>query len=248
LFLNAIYKKIVFLNSFLIKCEFEMSEKRIFAIGDIHGCYKTFYHLLNNILCINKDDDIFLLGDYIDRGPRVKQTVDYILELIEDGYNVFPVKGNHEEVLLEALDPDDIYRLWMNNYASATLESFNIKSPFEFDKKYITFFKSLKYYYILDNFIIVHGGLNFRIDDPFSDFKAMVWERNSYVDMQKTGGRRLITGHTPTTLENIKYTLNTNRILLDGGCVYNESYREMGNLCALELNSFKLFYQQNIED
>jgi len=225
-----------------------MSEKRIFAIGDIHGCYKTFYHLLNNILCINKDDDIFLLGDYIDRGPRVKQTVDYILELIEDGYNVFPVKGNHEEVLLEALDPDDIYRLWMNNYASATLESFNIKSPFEFDKKYITFFKSLKYYYILDNFIIVHGGLNFRIDDPFSDFKAMVWERNSYVDMQKTGGRRLITGHTPTTLENIKYTLNTNRILLDGGCVYNESYREMGNLCALELNSFKLFYQQNIED
>ncbi len=243
-------KKIVFLNSFFCLKRFIniMLEKRIFVIGDIHGCFNTFNYLLNNILQISKEDDIYLLGDYIDRGPRIKQTVDFILELIDEGYNIFPIKGNHEEILLEALDPNDKYELWINNYAFKTLDSFNIKSPFEFEEKYINFFKSIKYYYVLEKFILVHGGLNFRIDNPYTDFKAMVWERNSYIDMEKTGGRRLITGHTPSTLNEVINSLSSNRILLDGGCVYNKLYKNLGYLCALELNTFELFYQKNIED
>jgi len=75
----------------------------------------------------------------------------------------------------------------------------------------------------------------------------MVWERNSVIDMVKTNGRRLITGHTPSALSLVKDSLSTNRILLDGGCVYHKQYKQMGYLCALELNTLELFYQQNIE-
>ncbi len=39
-----------------------------YVIPDIHGCLLTFKALLKNIK-LKKDDRLFLLGDYIDRGP-----------------------------------------------------------------------------------------------------------------------------------------------------------------------------------
>ena len=39
-----------------------------YAISDIHGCLKSFQALLEKI-DLKKEDELFLLGDYIDRGP-----------------------------------------------------------------------------------------------------------------------------------------------------------------------------------
>lgn len=75
----------------------------------------------------------------------------------------------------------------------------------------------------------------------------MVWERNSFIDMEKTSGKRLIVGHSATPIEIIKESLSSNRILFGGGCVYEGLERGLGYLCALELNTFKLYYQKNIE-
>ncbi|NLO20152.1 MAG: hypothetical protein GX121_09840 [Ignavibacteria bacterium] len=65
--------------------------------------------------------------------------------------------------------------------------------------------------------------------------------------MEKTGGKRLILGHTPTPIEKVKESLSSNRVLFGGGCVYEELERGLGYLCALELNTFELYYQKNIE-
>lgn len=59
--------------------------KRIIAIGDIHGCSKTFKTLLHKGLKIKKHDEIFCLGDFIDRGPDSKGVIDLILELRKKG-------------------------------------------------------------------------------------------------------------------------------------------------------------------
>jgi serine/threonine protein phosphatase 1 len=42
------------------------------------------------------------LGDYIDRGPKVKELLDEIISLIKNDYSVFPLRGNHEDMCWQA--------------------------------------------------------------------------------------------------------------------------------------------------
>ena len=68
---------------------------RRFAVSDIHGCHKTFRNLLDR-LALTRDDELYLLGDFIDRGPGSKQVIDTVLALADDGYCVSSLMGNHE--------------------------------------------------------------------------------------------------------------------------------------------------------
>jgi serine/threonine protein phosphatase 1 len=224
-----------------------MPQSKVYAIGDIHGCYKTFKNLLIKIE-LSKSDVLYLLGDYIDRGPRIKDTIDFILALIQDGYQILPIIGNHELMLLKAIENEMYLYQWLANSGVTTLNSFHVRLPNQIDKRYIDFFDSLKFFHIYNDLALVHGGLNFKQQDPFSDLESMVWMRNATVDKDKTGGRRIVCGHTPSLIDDIIHSLKTDRILLDGGCVYQKRNPLMGNLCALELNTFELFVQRNIED
>jgi serine/threonine protein phosphatase 1 len=163
------------------------------------------------------------------------------------GLNVFPIMGNHEFMLMQTCLNPATLPMWMKNGARQTLDSFGVKFPDEMEEEYLNFFRSLAYYYLLPEYVIVHGGLNFSIDNPFDDRESMVWERNKEVEPEKSGGRKLIVGHTPQTLDQVRKSLKTNKIMLDGGCVYYKVHQDMGYLCALELNTMKLFTQVNID-
>lgn len=73
---------------------------RLFAIGDIHGCFDSLKELVENKIQLQKDDKLILLGDYIDRGDKSKEVVDFIIGLLENGFDVIPLMGNHEAMLL----------------------------------------------------------------------------------------------------------------------------------------------------
>lgn len=53
-------------------------DRQIYAIGDIHGHYLLLKGLIQNIKPSEKDLTVFL-GDYIDRGPRTKQAIEYLI-------------------------------------------------------------------------------------------------------------------------------------------------------------------------
>ncbi len=221
-------------------------KNRSFVIGDIHGCFKTLSKMLFDELKITKEDAIYFVGDFIDRGPRSKEVIDLLLELVEKGYSINPIRGNHEEMLVQHYlgeSPEN----WFNNGAEATLRSFGIKYIQEMEDKYLQFFLNLPYYIELDDFIICHAGMNFDILNPFQDTESMLWTRDDYVDMNKTGGRKLICGHTTHLPEQIKLSLNDSKVQLDGGCVYLGRHPGLGFLCAIELNSMKLHYLQNCD-
>ena len=76
--------------------------KRRFAIGDIHGCCKTFRRLLES-LSLEKTDVVYLLGDLIDRGPDSKGVVEAVICLLADGYDIRSCLGNHEDMMLLAV-------------------------------------------------------------------------------------------------------------------------------------------------
>jgi predicted MPP superfamily phosphohydrolase len=78
--------------------------KRLFTIGDIHGCFDSLKELVQNKILLQKSDKLILLGDYIDRGDKSKEVIDYIIELREKEFDIIPLMGNHEAMLLDAYD------------------------------------------------------------------------------------------------------------------------------------------------
>lgn len=219
---------------------------RSFVIGDIHGCSATLRWLVDGTLRPLPGDRIYLLGDLIDRGPDSKGVLDYIFELRQRGLAVNTVRGNHEEMLLQACRDRNSLAMWLANGGQTTLESFQADGPGDIPPLYRNFLDSLPSYILLDEFVIVHAGLNFAPQDPFEDTSAMLWTRSSYVDRQRIGGRRLICGHTQVSRAMLEDSLKFNKIMLDNGCVFG-GLPESGSLAALELGSMTLYYQENLD-
>lgn len=217
-------------------------KERIFAIGDIHGCFESFRELVENKIHFHVSDKLVLLGDYIDRGNQSKAVVDYIIKLQDKGFDIIPLMGNHESMLLDAIENGKRLSLWIYNGGSKTLESFSIKSLKDLDHIYIDFFKSLPFYYSYKNFLFVHAGFNDETDNPFGDQYSMIWWcREKYLNpalIDKT----IIHGHCLVTVTNCKERVQANHqvIDIDTGCVFSDMVG-YGRLTALELNTMQLY-------
>lgn len=219
---------------------------RIFAIGDIHGCCNTFKKLLLEKLAIQKSDNIYCIGDYIDRGKDSKGVIDLIINLRIKGYRIHTIRGNHEQMMLDSVIDGERLHLWIQNGGIETLKSFGISSVNELPGMYLAFLEQTEFFIETSKYIFVHAGLNFRMEDPFLDREAMLWTRDDYFDKSKINNRILIHGHTPISLTYIFKQLSSNKVNIDGGCVYN--YKPaFGNLVALSLPDMKLAVVKNID-
>ncbi len=217
------------------------------VISDIHGCSRTFKLLLER-LNLQLDDQLYLLGDYINKGPRSKKVIKTILRLRDEGFKVRCLMGNHEDLLLKALEDPLVLQKFYQIGGKETLKSFEVKSIHDIPTEYINFFHTLEYYVELEDFVLVHAGLNFIEKNPFSDRHAMLWSRNNQLIPAKIQFRRIIHGHTPTKLSVIKAAIKRVKnytISIDAGCVYKAE--GMGNLVALNLDTLELVVQKNEE-
>ena len=71
--------------------------KKRWVIPDIHGCLNTLKALINEQIRPARYDELYFLGDYIDRGPDSKGVLDYLRALQKDEYTLTLLKGNHED-------------------------------------------------------------------------------------------------------------------------------------------------------
>lgn len=226
----------------------ERSWSRQLLVSDIHGCYKTFRYLVEKEWELTYDDELYILGDYIDRGPASKQVIDYILSLQNKGYTVHTLIGNHEDMLLEGQDDDLQFKNWLINGGDTTLSSFGVNHPDEFHEDYKQFFSELAYYYEMDKAFLVHAGFDFSEPNPFNAYKSMLWIRDFQVDTRQLKNKFLIHGHTPIACETIQKGIDREStcINIDAGCVFNH-IPGLGYLCGLNLNSFEAVFIQNKE-
>ncbi|MCI5082174.1 MAG: serine/threonine protein phosphatase [Saprospiraceae bacterium] len=221
------------------------------AISDIHGCARTFVALLEKV-DFQKEDSLYLLGDYIDRGPDSKGVLDTILSMQKEGFNVFCLKGNHEDLMLKGLMGDrDALLTWLMNGGEEALSSFDPEETGNVPSRYLAFLDSLPCYFEVDHYILVHAGLNFIGGNPFENQHSLMWIRNWYQDIDRAwlGDRIIVHGHTPRSMDQIKQMhtdLDKNAYLnIDAGCVFNHQGRH--HLCAFDLTSRQLFFQKNID-
>ncbi len=57
---------------------------KIFAIGDIHGCFENLSRLMDKISIRPEEDTLIFMGDYIDRGPAAFEVVVAIIPAWRD--------------------------------------------------------------------------------------------------------------------------------------------------------------------
>jgi serine/threonine protein phosphatase 1 len=232
------------------------------VIPDIHGYSQTVISLVTEIIRPERQDALFFLGDYVDRGPDSKGVIDFIRRLMREKYNVVALKGNHEDFMVELYDASlKSKNSWWRNFGNRkqkawyamggkpTLSSFGVHHIQDIPDDYIDWMRNLPCYHELDRFILVHAGMNCKIDDPFSDTRSMLWLRDYEIHPEKIKGKRLVHGHVPVNMELISMAISNPHykfIDLDNG-PYLTGKNGYGNLVALELKSMEMVIQYNMD-
>jgi serine/threonine protein phosphatase 1 len=235
---------------------------KTWAIGDVHACGHTLRALVEKLGPCSGDCLIFL-GDLIDRGKSMPLVLESIEELLAKGVQVRLLRGNHEDAFIQALEEGNnppkrklfqkrtlpALNTWKSFGGNEVLRSFGANRPEELPEILKNLINDSEFWLEHEKFYLVHAGFNFKHEPFWEDTQSMMWLREFDVDLKKTGGRRVVHGHIPVSLDLIKQSLeqpNFGFIDLDNGCVYRDR-PGMGNLVALELQNEKLTVQPNIE-
>lgn len=200
----------------------ETDDRPLIAIGDIHGCLKTLKALWKTLRDY-PDALLIFVGDYIDRGPDSKGVVDFLLQKQHERECVF-LRGNHEQMLLDAYKTGDAYG-WMVNGGEATLSSYgNDIRVTELPENHLEFYKQTLPYYETKDYFFVHAGaqpektLAECKKDP-SAMKFFLWGRE-HINLYETAWEKVVVfGHTPK-----KEPIDRKQMIgIDTGCVYKKS-------------------------
>lgn len=216
-----------------------------YAIGDIHGKAEQLSVLHGRIQRSHQVEypdcagQLVHLGDYIDRGP---QSYEVLQSLITLGSTLrrppINLKGNHEQMLLDAYDNDGTtaYHYWLNNGGEETLSSYRASGFDAPPLAHLNWLRDLKTYHWdrAAKLIFVHAGID-TAHFPNDGEDRHLWTRSAqFFDTQQWGGAlppgtKVIHGHTPTQSGKPDIGGDFQRINVDTGACYG------GDLTAVVL-------------
>ena len=213
------------------------TEGRRIAIGDIHGCYYTLKKLLEEKVEVTREDQIFLLGDLIDKGENSSLVLDLILELKNIDFQIFPIRGNHEEKLLTASKCGfEFFEDYLTEYNSLDLLGEDLPD-------YLDLISTFDYCIELDEFVLTHCGINENRISPYTDLRGMFPLINFQFEEKEMLSKIQVHGHTVRTIDEIEKSVQQKerRISIDSGCCIRED--EYGHLTALDLDTMTLYHE-----
>jgi len=137
-------------------------------IGDIHGYAKSLELLLeklgykkNNTCFMHPNRKVIFVGDFIDRGPLVFETLEIVRAMVDNGA-AYAIMGNHEYNAICFHTKSIDGRNWLRarsqkniNQHIATMEAFNNSSKEWLE--YLEWFKLLPLYLDMGVFRVVHA-------------------------------------------------------------------------------------------
>ncbi|MBN2295370.1 MAG: serine/threonine protein phosphatase [Pirellulales bacterium] len=206
---------------------------RLLTIGDIHG-YTAALDAVVTAADIQPEDTLVALGDYIDRGPDSKGTIQYLIDLSKR-CRLIPILGNHDQMALAmgVMGPgamDD----WLKFGGDATLRSYGCKSPGDFPVEHIDFLAECLDYYETEKYFFVHAS--YQEDLPLAEQTPDIlrWDTlRRRVPGPHCSGKTAIVGHTAQPDGEI---VDIGHLICIDTWIYGE-----GRLTLMDVNSRELW-------
>ncbi|HET6425312.1 MAG TPA: metallophosphoesterase family protein [Planctomycetaceae bacterium] len=166
---------------------------RTLAIGDVHGCDLALRTLIG-LIAPTQSDTVVLLGDLVDRGPDTADVIEQVLRL-QSRCRVILILGNHEEMMLQALDGQGWF-MWMQCGGDEALESYG-GDPTAIPERHRDLLESALDYWETPDTIFVHANLEHGIALSDQHAVCLRWTHLSGTERPFDPARRVICGHTP---------------------------------------------------
>jgi protein phosphatase len=233
-------------------------------IGDIHGCFDELMELLEKLGYEIRNNDngdsiyhpdgrkLIILGDYVDRGPKIAETLRFIMNISKGG-NVFCLPGNHDMKLMRALSGKNVT---VNHGLEESLRQL-ADEPQQVKDDTVKFLDSLVSHYVFDDgrLVAAHAGMKEEMQGrgsgrvrEFALYGETTGETDEYglpvrynwaADYR--GKAMVVYGHTPV----MEPEWLNRTICIDTGCVFG------GKLTALRypekelisVNAKKMYYE-----
>jgi serine/threonine protein phosphatase 1 len=219
----------------------ETNPRRI-VIGDVHGHYEGLMTLLEAI-APTPEDQVYFLGDLIDRGPHSAQVVNFVKR------NNYPcLLGNHEQMLLSILTDERScsprMQAWLYSGGQATVDSYNEAT---IPDDHLDWFKTLPTYIDLGDIWLTHAGVDPSKSVIEQTADQLCWIREEFHSIKKPyfPDKQIIIGHTITfTLPGVspgQLAQGQGWLGIDTGAYHPRS----GWLTGLDITN-QLVYQVNI--
>lgn len=169
----------------------------LFAVGDIHGTSTALQTLLDQQL-FSEEDTVVFLGDYVNKGPDVKGSIERLIQFSKDHQAIF-LRGNHEIMMLQARNNQNLLPQWLFSGGSATLDAYQIGDTpdwhLHIPQAHWDFIESCQPYFEHNDHLFVHAGLESGI--PLSEQHRLHLYWKSYPEPQPYAlNKTVICGHT----------------------------------------------------
>lgn len=210
-----------------------------YCISDIHGDIIRYHEMLE-LIEFNEDDQLYVIGDVIDRG---RFGVEILLDIMEQP-TVHMLMGNHEHTCYNGVvkHDRDAWDTWIRNGGAWTRKTLFYKEKGKFKDKIMSFLGELPTFVEIEvgenKFYLVHGA-------PADNTEDRLWFRIDEHEPKLADGVTIICGHTPTPFVTGKFfepfvIWHGNGIIdIDCGCGTDFHCRQLG---CLRLDDMAEFY------
>ena len=216
--------------------------KRLYAIGDIHGCRGQLETLLAQIredaaAAHGREHVLITLGDYVDRGGGSRDVLEILSGSPLPGFTLVHLRGNHDAMMLNFLADSSAGGLWLMNGGEATCRSYLLDPAVPrpelsaalgraLPPRHRAFLDALKLWHSEGDYLFVHAGLRPGVPLAEQDPEDLIWIRDPFLFSTEDHGWIVVHGHTPTEVPDRQ----PNRIGIDTGACYG------GDLTCLVLD------------
>lgn len=213
---------------------------RIYAVGDVHGCtaqLREIHAMIRNHIRRAPVDNwrIVHVGDYVDRGPDSRGTIEMLAALAADS-RILCLRGNHDQYLADFLeDPDtQSFDAWLFNGGETTLREYgavpgeivlvgprrrqelHTQLVAEMPSAHRAFLEGLKVSVSFGDYFFAHAGVRPGIPLDAQDTRDLIWIREPFLSSDADLGAVVVHGHTPSG----EVAVRRNRIGIDTGAVF----------------------------
>ena len=207
--------------------------RRVYAIGDVHGCGEQLAALHNAIVAdLHRrpvaDPVLVHLGDYVDRGPDIFGVMEKLAagDPIA-GLPTVNLLGNHERTMLDALLGDRAAATdWLYTGGRESLESYGLDPELHTQAvwtervptAHVEFLKGLILMHREGSYLFAHAGIRPGVALEAQEKQDLITIRTTFLFSEQDFGAVVVHGHTPTPTR--QPVIKANRIALDTGAVY----------------------------